>query len=93
MLPRLSCASCKKRSAGSLNIATGEVHSFRDIAEKVVAAAQRKVAIKPGPRNGPMPHNGYRPFDIAAAHTAFPDFKFTPLAEGIAKAQSGTAGS
>ncbi len=83
----------KRRSTGSLNIATGEVHSFRDIAEKVVAAAPRKVDIKPSPRSGPMPHNGYRPFDIAAAHKAFPDFKFTPLAEGIAKAQSRTAGS
>jgi hypothetical protein len=34
-----------------------------------------------------MPHNGYRPFDNAAVCAAFPDFKFTPLAEGIARAQ------
>jgi len=47
------------------------------------------VAIKAGPRSGPMPHNGYRPFDIAACRAAFPDFNFTPLAEGIAKTQRG----
>jgi nucleoside-diphosphate-sugar epimerase len=82
----------KRRSVGSLNIATGEVHSFRAIAERVVAAATAAVAIESSPRSGPMPHNGYRPFDIAAARAAFPDFRFTPLADGIARTQRETAG-
>jgi len=82
----------KRRSVGRLNIATGEVRSFRDIAERVVAAAPGTVAIESSPRNGPMPHNGYRPFDIAAVRAAFPDFRFTPLIEGIARAQRETAG-
>jgi nucleoside-diphosphate-sugar epimerase len=77
----------ERRSTGTLNIATGTVHSFRDVAERVIAAAPREVAIKGSPRNGPMPHNGYRPFDVAACRAAFPDFTYTPLAEGIAKAQ------
>jgi UDP-glucose 4-epimerase len=77
----------QRRSVGTLNIATGDVHSFRDIAERVAAAAPRKVAIKGSPRNGPMPHNGYRPFDIAACRGAFPDFSYTPIDAGIAKAQ------
>jgi nucleoside-diphosphate-sugar epimerase len=81
----------ERRSAGTLNVATGVVHSFGDIAERVVAVSPRRVAIKAGPRSGPMPHNGYRPFDIAACRAAFPDFNFTPLAEGIAKAQRGMA--
>jgi nucleoside-diphosphate-sugar epimerase len=81
------------RSVGVLNIATGEVHSFRDIAERVVRAAGRAVAIEPTPRSGPMPHNGYRPFDIAAIRSAFPDFSYTPLAEGIARAQAEAAGA
>ena len=34
-----------------------------------------------------MPHNGYRPFDIFACRTAFADFTYTALPEGIAKAQ------
>ena len=79
----------QRRSAGTLNIATGETHSFRDIAERVVATAPRRVAIKSSPRNGPIPHNGYRPFDIAACRAAFPDFSFTPIGAGIDAAQRG----
>ena len=75
------------RSTGSLNIATGEVRTFRDIAEMVVALAPHKVSIKVSPRNGPMPHNGYRPFDISACQTAFPDFRYTALPDGLAASQ------
>jgi hypothetical protein len=53
----------------------------------VAAAAGGTVAIRSTARRGPMPHNGYRPFDIAACRTAFPDFRYTSLAEGIAKSQ------
>ena len=77
----------ERRSTGSLNIATGKVHSFRAIAELVTASAPKKVAIKGSPRSGPMPHNGYRPFDNAATRAAFPDFSYTALSDGIAKAQ------
>jgi len=75
------------RSHGILNIATGTVHSFRSIAEQVVAIAPNKVKISGRPRPGPMPHKGFRPFDPSAARTAFPDFAFTPLELGLAKSQ------
>jgi nucleoside-diphosphate-sugar epimerase len=75
------------RSTGVLNIATGETHSFREVADLVVARAGSGVAINGSPRSGPMPHNGYRPFDVSACRTAFADFTYTPLAEGIAKTQ------
>ena len=68
-----------------LNIATGQVVSFRDIAEKVVALFDHPVEIKGTPRQGPMPHNGYRPFDPAATGAAFPDFSYTLVDEGLAK--------
>ncbi len=77
----------QRKSIGTLNVATGQVHSFRDIAERVIAAAPRKVTIKGSPRNGPMPHNGYRPFDTSACRSAFPDFSYTPIDTGIAAAQ------
>jgi UDP-glucose 4-epimerase len=77
----------ERRSVGTLNIATGEVHSFGEIARLVVAQTPRTVAITAGPRVGPMPHNGYRPFDITACRAAFPDFAYTPIASGIGKAQ------
>ncbi len=76
-----------RRSAGVLNIATGTVASFRVIAELVAAIAPAPVPIRSSARLGPMPHNGYRPFDSSACRRAFPDFAYTPLAEGLARAQ------
>jgi nucleoside-diphosphate-sugar epimerase len=75
------------RSTGTPNIATGHVASFREIAEQVVALAPQRVVIEGSPRNGPMPHGGYRPFDAAATSAAFADFRYTPLADGLAKVQ------
>jgi UDP-glucose 4-epimerase len=75
------------RSTGILNLATGVVTSFRDVAEAVVRLSAKNVAIVGSPRSGSMPHGGYRPFDIAACRTAFPDFAYLSLAEGLAKAQ------
>ena len=75
----------KHRSVGALNIATGEVHSFRDIAEQAAAISGKRSAIKGSPRSGPMPHGGYRPFDIAACRKAFPDLEYTALREGMRK--------
>jgi UDP-glucose 4-epimerase len=65
------------KSTGVLNIATGTVHSFREIAERF------SKNIKTTRRSGPMPHNGYRPFDAAATRKAFPDFRYTPLDAGL----------
>ena len=80
-----------RRSTGDLNLASGTVTSFREVAEIAVSLSQNAlssnaVPIQGSPRRGPMPHNGYRPFDIAACHAAFPDFTWRPLAEGMAEA-------
>jgi nucleoside-diphosphate-sugar epimerase len=75
-----------RRSIGALNVATGVVASFRDVAEMVAGLSDHPVAIAGTPRSGPMPHNGYRPFDIAACGVAFPDFSYTALPDGLAKA-------
>lgn len=75
------------RSAGVLNIATGTVASFRALADKAIALSPRKVEVKTSPRSGPMPHNGYRPFDPAATLRAFPGFRYTPIDDGLARAQ------
>jgi nucleoside-diphosphate-sugar epimerase len=48
------------RSRGSLNAATGTVISFREAAEIVALQFANASRIEPSPRNGPMPHNGYR---------------------------------
>ena len=81
----LVCLSLRHCSQGVLNLATGTVVSFRELAEQVVAHFEQPVAVKGSPRQGPMPHNGYRPFDAAATQKAFPEFHYTPVAEGLAK--------
>ena len=75
------------RSRGVLNIASGAVASFSEIAEMVVAIEGRPVDIRATPRQGPMPHNGYRPFDIGVCRGAFPDFRYTPLKNGLERAR------
>jgi UDP-glucose 4-epimerase len=77
------------RSVGVLNIATGAVHSFADVARRVISISNRNSHLKTTARAGPMPHNGYRPFDTHACRAAFPDFRYTPLEEGLRKAQHG----
>jgi UDP-glucose 4-epimerase len=75
----------RHRSAGILNVATGSVASFRDVAEAVNAHFDAPVTISPSPRVGPMPHNGYRAFDPATTFAAFPDFEYTPLEIGLSR--------
>lgn len=75
------------RSSGTLNVATGEVTSFFDVARTAVRLSGRDVPINFSERRGPMPHNGYRPFDPSATFKAFPDFRYVALADGMARAQ------
>jgi nucleoside-diphosphate-sugar epimerase len=73
-----------QRSHGVLNVATGVVTSFKEIAELVAGHFDPPPAIMGSPRQGPMPHDGYRAFSTAACAEAFPDFHYTSLAEGLA---------
>jgi nucleoside-diphosphate-sugar epimerase len=72
------------RSTSIVNAVSGEVASFRTLAEFIAAQFEPRVAIQGSPRIGPMPHNGYRPFVSSAALTAFSDFSFTRWRKGIA---------
>jgi nucleoside-diphosphate-sugar epimerase len=73
------------RSAGVANAVSGQVVSFHELAEFVAAEFPPRVAVRGSPRSGPMPHNGYRPFDNRAVLEAFPGYGFTPWREGLAK--------
>lgn len=75
------------QSTGHLNAATGNVMSFREIAERVVELTGNEIEIVGTARNGPMPHNGYRPFDAAKTVEAFPGFKYIQLEEGLTNVQ------
>ena len=68
------------RSQGVLNIATGRSLSFRQVAEAVVRLEPQPVPIEGTPRQNPIVH---RHFDITAALKAFPDFRYTPLEQGL----------
>ena len=83
----LTCRVLGHRSTGILNIATGTVVSFYEIAKQITQFISNTSLTKGSVRNGPMPHNGYRPFDPAATKIAFPDFSYTLLSEGINKIQ------
>lgn len=79
------------RSRGVLNVATGMVHSFREIAEAIAAMSDKPTCVRGTPRQSPMPHGGYRPFDISVCRQSFPDFHYTPLADGLIRAKHGEA--
>jgi nucleoside-diphosphate-sugar epimerase len=86
-IARITSLVLDRRSSGVLNVATGAVASFRAVAEKVIALAPRQVQITGLPRNGPIPHNGYRPFDPSATLAAFPEFRYATIDAGFARAQ------
>lgn len=72
------------RSTGIANAVSGEVVSFRELAEFAASAFSPAVPVKGSPRTGPMPHDGYRPFDNSAALKAFPGFRFKGWRAGLA---------
>lgn len=72
------------RSTGIANAVSGEVASFRELAEFAASAFSPAVPVKGSPRTGPMPHDGYRPFDNAAVLKAFPGFRFKGWRVGLA---------
>jgi UDP-glucose 4-epimerase len=80
---RLTAFVVAHRSRGVLNIATGTSTSFREIAQKVVSLAGGRSEIRGTPRQNPITH---RHFDITDCLKAFPQFRYTPLNEGLARA-------
>lgn len=74
------------KAEGILNVATGRVASFYQIATMVNKLFDSPVKVTKRSRNGPMPHNGYRPFNINLCRKVFPNFHCTALEDGIALA-------
>ena len=77
---RLAVLTVMRKSRGVLNVATGVSTSFRDIAEMIVALAKNSVPIRGTPRQNPITH---RHFDITECLKAFPQFRYTPLRDGL----------
>ena len=79
----ISVKMIEKNIRGRINVASGEVNSFKSIATMCLKKANSNVKIKYKERSGPMPHNGYRAFDISKLQSIFPSFKPTLLKNGI----------
>jgi nucleoside-diphosphate-sugar epimerase len=77
----LAVLTLRHRSAGVLNAVSGEAVTFAALAAQISRLADRTVAIETLPRGGPVTH---RRFDVTRRRRAFPDFRPTPLADGLA---------
>ena len=71
------------RSSGTINAATGEAVSFRDVARFVIEASHGPVALECLTRANPITH---RHFDLSGLAKAFPQFSAIPLRAGVASA-------
>lgn len=72
-------------SYGVLNITSGNVTSFYQIAELIGQIFGKPMDIKHRLRQGAMPHNGYRAFDNTVCQQAFTAFQYTSLSDGLKK--------
>ena len=73
------------QSTGVANAVSGDVVSFRELAEFVAADFPPPVAVRTSSRSGAMPHGGYRLFDNRGVLQAFPDFRFKSWRDGLSK--------
>ena len=70
---------CLRRNfLGDINIASGKIHSFHNIA-KVCVKKNKNCKINFIPRVGPMPHNGYRKFNVKKLKSFLKVSKLTDL--------------
>ena len=75
----------KKKALGSLNLASGKVCSFKNLAKIIIDLSNSKSKINRIKRVGPMPHDGYRPFNISLLKHRFKDVKISTIRIGIKK--------
>ena len=69
----------------TINAVSGKVHSFEKIAKLTNKILRKNNLILRLPRSGPMPHNGFRPFDNSLLKKYFKGIKITKINEGIKK--------
>ena len=68
---------------GILNIASGKVTTFKEIANKINNFYSKTVSVIENPRKGKMPHGGYRSFNIDKINKLFPDYTMTAIDDGL----------
>jgi len=75
----------RHRSAGLLNLATGQSIAFVDLARMVANLFDPPALVETTERTLPMTH---RHFDATAIHAAFPEFRFTLCEDTLRKAHA-----
>jgi UDP-glucose 4-epimerase len=65
---------------GVVNVASGDSRSFMSVVDELRAIVPYDFAVETTPRRTPISH---REFDLARLHQALPDFRFTPLNQGL----------
>jgi nucleoside-diphosphate-sugar epimerase len=70
-------------AVGQLNLASGILNSFADVARTVLEIVNCDSKIVENPRVGRMPHNGFRPIDISNLKTFLPSYAPIPISEGL----------
>lgn len=70
---------------GKINITSGTLYSFLEIAEFIIKRFKNKININFLKRNGPMPHNGYRAFDNKKINLIYKDFEYKLLNDWISE--------
>ena len=75
----------RRKSEGIVNAVSGDVVSFRELADLASSFFDSLATVRGTSRSGPMPHNGYRAFDNTAISKAFPGFKFKSWKEGLTR--------
>ena len=73
----------QKSGFGILNIASGKVYSFFYLAKLIKNITKSNSQLIKIERFGPMPHNGYRPFNIKRLKKNFKDLKISSIESGL----------
>ncbi len=89
---RLAILMVRHRSVGALNAVTGASVAFCEVARLVAAQFTPAARVLSVPRPGPRPHLLHRHFDITNCLIAFPGFRYTNLADGIARVHQDVTG-
>lgn len=87
---KLTVRCLTHQATGILNVATGVSTPFRDVAGLVARQFGKPVEIVETPRANPIT---YRHYDVTGLLKAFPDIRFIPLADGIARCHQESAGT
>jgi UDP-glucose 4-epimerase len=82
--------ACHK-GIGIVNAVSGQVVSFRQLAEYILGQNKSSGTIKRTIRSGKMPHNGYREFKTSIASALYSGFKFRGWVEGLSEVHQSQA--